>query len=59
MSLIDSIGIVLAMPITFMSGGLRQMPPPQTVAIPANAYVAEDGTTLYVAEDGTTSYVQE
>jgi lysophospholipase L1-like esterase len=26
---------------------------------PANAYVAEDGTTFYVAEDGTTFYVQE
>jgi len=26
---------------------------------PANAYVAEDGTTYYVAEDGTTYYVQE
>ena len=26
---------------------------------PANAYVAEDGSTFYVAEDGTTYYVQE
>lgn len=26
---------------------------------PANAYVAEDGTTFYVAEDGATIYVQE
>lgn len=26
---------------------------------PANAYVAEDGSTLYVAEDGTTYLVQE
>jgi hypothetical protein len=27
--------------------------------IPANAYVAEDGTTPYVAEDGVTFYVTE
>ena len=26
---------------------------------PANAYVAENGTTFYVAEDGSTYYVQE
>lgn len=28
-------------------------------ATPANAYVAEGGTTFYVAEDGTTYYVTE
>jgi hypothetical protein len=26
---------------------------------PANAYVAEDGTTFYVLENGTDFYVQE
>ena len=30
-----------------------------SASTPANAYVAEDGTTFYVAEDGTTYYVQE
>lgn len=32
---------------------------PTVSGTPANAYVAEDGSTFYVAEDGSTFYVQE
>lgn len=33
--------------------------PDQGGGVPANSYVAEDGSTPYVAEDGVTYYVTE
>jgi hypothetical protein len=35
------------------------LPPPPPPSTPANALVAEDGTTFLVAEDGVTFLVQE
>lgn len=51
------IGIRISTAMIIRSGSLISNP--AVPATPANAYVAEDGSTNYVAEDGSTYYTKE
>lgn len=52
-------GIILGSPGCFGGGIVVSVTPPDTGDAPANALMAEDGSTYLMAEDGTTYLTQE